>query len=85
MSLKKVASFVGVCAVSLKAELASFTSAFKHLSKTLQDAFDDIQDVENILEEDDDKRICQDELTREDVEKSSLDNRATCKGMYRQG
>ena len=33
----------------MKAELAPSTSLFKHLSKTLQDDFDNIQAVESIL------------------------------------
>ena len=41
--LEKVASLVGVSAVSLKAELASFISVFKHLSKTFHDDFDNTQ------------------------------------------
>ena len=49
--LGKVASLVGVSAISLKAELALFISLFKHLSKTLQDDFGDIQAMESILEE----------------------------------
>ena len=45
-------------AIALKAELALFISLFKHLSKTLQGDFDDIQAMESILEEADEERIC---------------------------
>ena len=65
--LEKVASLVGVSAISLKAELALFISLFKHLSKTLQDDFDDIQAVKSILEEPDEERICDIEPTAEEV------------------
>ena len=83
-SLEKVASLVGVSADSLKAELASFISVFKHLSKTLQDDFDDIQAVESILKEADEARICDIEPPADEVEKGILENRVACKGTCKQ-
>ena len=82
--LEKVASLVGVSAVSLKAELASFISVFKHLSKTLHDGFDDIQAMESILEEAEEGRICDIEPTAEEMEKGILENRVACKGTCKQ-
>ena len=78
--LEKVASLVCVSAVSLKAELASFISVFKHLSKTLHDDFDDIQAMESILEEADEETICDIEPIAEEVEKGILENRVARKG-----
>ena len=83
-SLEKVASLVGVSADSLKAELASFISVFKHLSKTLHDDFDDIQAVESILKEADEERICDIEPPADEVEKGILENRVACKGTCKQ-
>ena len=78
--LEKVESFVGVSAFSLKPELASSISIFKHFSKKLHDYFDDIQAMESILEEAEEETICDIELTAEEVEKGILENRVACKG-----
>ena len=81
--LEKVASLVGVSAISLRAELALFISLFKHLSKTLQDHFDGIQAVESILEEPDEERIGDIEPKADEV-MGILENRVACKGTCKQ-
>ena len=82
--MEKVASLVGVSAISLKAELALFISLFNHLSKTLQDDFDDIQAVESILEEPDEERICDIEPKADEVIGILEKNRVACKGSCKQ-
>ena len=81
--LEKVASLVGVSAISLKAELALFISLFKHLSKTLQDDFDGIRAVKSILVEPDEERICDIDPKADEVI-GILENRVVCKRTCKQ-
>ena len=62
-----------------KAELASFISVLKLLSKTLPDDFDNIQAVESILEEVDEEREFARLYPADEVEKGILENRVAHK------